>query len=216
MVLPISMTVFIVAAFQLSPEWYQNWMHPEGYGILELLHLIIPLAGMVVALEMLARRWVRSHRLVLIWTILLALGCLYIAGEEHSWGQHFLHWETPQYWEKINRQNETNLHNVAHLFGKTPKLILEILIAVGGLLIPFATLFKPTIHQLPFALFLPASVMVPTAFLVVVTKIWDVLSKQDILPALATRTSEVEETFIYLFIFYYIIIFRRRVIELEN
>jgi len=210
------MMVFIVAVFQLYPDWYQNWMHPEGFGVLELLHLITPLAGMVVALAILTRRWVYSHRFVVIWTTLLALGCLYIAGEEHSWGQHLLHWQTPSYWADINRQNETNLHNVAHLFGKTPKIILEISIVVGGLLIPFVALFKTTIRQAPFGLFLPANALIPTAFLVLFTKVWDILSKQDILPTFATRISEVEETFIYLFIFFYIIIFRRRVIELEN
>ncbi len=44
-------------------------------------------------------------------TLIGALGSLYIAGEEMSWGQHFFHWNTPEYWAEVNRQQETNLHN---------------------------------------------------------------------------------------------------------
>ena len=96
-------------------------MHPEGFGGLEVLHLITPLAGMIIALSMLTRSWVRSHRYVMIWTILLALGCHYIAGEEHSWGQHLLNWQAPQYWANLNRQNETNLHNELASLSSTSK-----------------------------------------------------------------------------------------------
>ena len=51
--------------------------------------------------------------------------CLYIAGEEMSWGQHFFHWNTPEYWAEVNRQEETNLHNTYAIFEKTPRSILE-------------------------------------------------------------------------------------------
>jgi hypothetical protein len=63
-----------------------------------------------------------------------ALSCLYIAGEEASWGQHFFHWNTPDYWAMINRQEETNLHNTYAIFEKTPRSILEVGIFVGGLM----------------------------------------------------------------------------------
>lgn len=40
------------------------------------------------------------------------LGCLFIAGEEISWGQRLFGFETPADFERMNRQGETTLHNL--------------------------------------------------------------------------------------------------------
>lgn len=42
---------------------------------------------------------------------LLALACLYVAGEEISWGQRLFEIQTPEFFSEHNLQNETNLHN---------------------------------------------------------------------------------------------------------
>jgi hypothetical protein len=34
------------------------------------------------------------------------------AGEEISWGQHLMHFNTPNYLNKVNVQNEFNIHNI--------------------------------------------------------------------------------------------------------
>ena len=47
-----------------------------------------------------------------IWLLLLAAGAFVFLGEEISWGQHFGKWTTPAEWSEVNRQRETNLHNV--------------------------------------------------------------------------------------------------------
>src|SRR6185437_12681351 len=54
-------------------------------------------------------------------TIIALLGCIYTAGEEMSWGQHFFHWKTPEYWAMVNRQQETNLHNIYPAFEQWPR-----------------------------------------------------------------------------------------------
>jgi hypothetical protein len=49
------------------------------------------------------------------WAILFALVCagaIVIAGEEISWGQRIFGWITPQDLAGINKQGETNLHNL--------------------------------------------------------------------------------------------------------
>ena len=46
------------------------------------------------------------------WCLLLFLGSLYFAGEEASWGQTYFHWRTPEEWAELNKQRETNLHNL--------------------------------------------------------------------------------------------------------
>ncbi|MGZ0017104.1 hypothetical protein [Yeosuana sp. AK3] len=52
--------------------------------------------------------------------------------EEISWGQWFLHFNTPINWEKINMQGETTLHNLKGMQGNSE--LLRILFGVGGLL----------------------------------------------------------------------------------
>lgn len=42
---------------------------------------------------------------------LLALACLYVAGEEISWGQRLFNIPTPEFFSDHNLQQETNLHN---------------------------------------------------------------------------------------------------------
>ena len=43
---------------------------------------------------------------------LLGLFCLIACGEEISWGQRIFGVQTPEFLKKINRQDETNLHNI--------------------------------------------------------------------------------------------------------
>ena len=43
--------------------------------------------------------------------IFVALICLFIAGEEISWGQRIIGWNTPDFFAARNFQQETNLHN---------------------------------------------------------------------------------------------------------
>jgi len=47
-----------------------------------------------------------------IFFILLSILFFLGAGEEISWGQHLMHFSTPNYLNKINVQNEFNLHNI--------------------------------------------------------------------------------------------------------
>lgn len=44
---------------------------------------------------------------------LLALLFVVVGGEEISWGQRIIGWETPEAISKLNRQNETNIHNLS-------------------------------------------------------------------------------------------------------
>jgi tetratricopeptide (TPR) repeat protein len=45
------------------------------------------------------------------WT-LLGLAAFYVAMEEISWGQQIFHWESGEFFQKVNQQGETNLHNI--------------------------------------------------------------------------------------------------------
>lgn len=73
----------------------------------------------------------------------LAIACLYVAGEEISWGQRLFDFETPEFFKEHNIQKETNLHNffTGPVHSMT-KEIIEYALATGlvlyGLFFPLA------------------------------------------------------------------------------
>lgn len=212
---PAVIALSLIPTYQFAPEFYIKWVLPEGYGFLELGQFFVALAAMAVALKLAFRPFVRARRLVFLFICLAALGCLYIAGEEHSWGQHFFHWQTPDYWAAVNRQQETNLHNTMHLFGKKPRALLELGILTGGLMLPLLAVFYPAIRRNRWSLFFPAGAMVPVALCAALYKATSTLLNLEI-PSLVARPSEALELFLYLFLLFYLIIFTRRIGELER
>lgn len=214
--LPVLSAIALIGVYTLNPDFYNSRILPEGYGALELSQFFIALAGMILALRLVFHPAVRARRLLFVFCILSALACLYIAGEEHSWGQHFFQWQTPEYWAQINRQQETNLHNTLHLFDKKPRLVLELGVLIGGLLIPLAARFRPAIRRMRWSLFFPADAMVPTALCAVLFKITDSLQDAFGIYPLAARPSESIEFYLYLFILFYLVVLTRRIGELEN
>jgi hypothetical protein len=60
--------------------------------------------------------------------------CLFVAGEELSWGQRLLGWRAPEYFLEHNFQQELNLHNVV---AKQSQAWLFVLVIMGyGLVLP--------------------------------------------------------------------------------
>jgi hypothetical protein len=214
--IPALLAIGLVTAQAISRDFYATWILPEGYGFLELGQFFIAFAGMAVGLKLAFRPFVRTHRLLFIFVCVAALGCLYIAGEEHSWGQHFFHWQTPEYWAEINRQNETNLHNTMHLFGKKPRAVLEVSMLIGGLILPLLAFYRPDIRTNRRSLFIPPAAIVPTVICAIIFKSTDAIQKQLGIPSLVLRPSEATEIFIYLFLLFYLIMLTRRITELER
>jgi hypothetical protein len=66
---------------------------------------------------------------------LVALFCLFIAGEEFSWGQRLLGFYSPEYFLANNFQQEVNIHNLPGSFLK-PKWIFIIALAGYGVFLP--------------------------------------------------------------------------------
>jgi hypothetical protein len=63
----------------------------------------------------------RRGREKLIWLFYLvfAIGLIFIAGEETSWGQYFFHFHTPGFFERHNEQDDLTLHNLDGMNGRT-------------------------------------------------------------------------------------------------
>lgn len=108
------------------------------FGLMENLTVLFLLAALIIALRTLPLRFSALHGLAIC---LLAAGAFVFMGEEISWGQHFVGWETPEEWKEINRQKETNIHNmngtVEFIFTKVIRSALSVGCVVGGLIIPW-------------------------------------------------------------------------------
>jgi hypothetical protein len=83
------------------------------------------------------------------WLLLLSVTCLFIAGEEVSWGQHFLNYEVPSSITSTNFQREFNLHNSMLIQSSNNslssvffKLLMLYFIVFPMLLVVFPTLKK--------------------------------------------------------------------------
>lgn len=68
---------------------------------------------------------------------LVGLFCLFVAGEEVSWGQRLIGYMPPAAFLEHNTQQELNLHNFRDVLGQ-PKWLLAGILAGYGLLVPVA------------------------------------------------------------------------------
>jgi hypothetical protein len=147
-------------------------------------------------------------------TIVAAISCLYIAGEEVSWGQHIFFWQDPNMLSAVNDEGEFSIHNVNKAFERTPRTLLELGVMFGGLVVPAICAWAPRLRQSRAALFLPSAALVPTALFALAFKIDGTLSKVTATHFLAARPSEAVEFYLYFFILAYLIVFERRLREL--
>lgn len=146
------------------------------------------------------------------WMLCAALGCFYIAGEEVSWGQHIFGWITPEFWSNVNDQNETNLHNTSAWLDQKPRLLLYIGIVVGGLVIPAMRRWRPEKLPRKYEVLYPSAILAVPALGVLVPHLFQETLELFRL-SFFERVSEVQELYIYYFIFLYLLDFRKRILQ---
>lgn len=142
--------------------------------------------------------------------------CFYVAGEEISWGQTFLQWNTPEYWAQINYQKETNLHNTSRLFNQVPRMGLEGSVAIGGLIIPLIKKFWPNFLSPRFDVALPIGKLAVIAGIWAMLVIIDKTAKIYFDTKLFYRKSEMQEIYLYYFVALYLYTVRRRIFGLKT
>lgn len=179
------------------------------FGLIENLTVACLIVGIGVGIRLLVRppAGAGPYR---IWLMLLVLGALYFAGEEISWGQHFFGWQTPESWAGLNRQAETNLHNVNSLFNQLPRTLLTAAAIVGGVAAPIVNTlrrFEYPAGSVGWWLW-PTYVCIPAAALAVMVswpqKLFRLLDAT--LPAwLDISAGEVKEAMLGMFIMIYLL-----------
>ena len=172
--------------------------------------IVLSCAFIVTTLTLIGmpRHYLKSP--MILWLGTAWLATLYVAGEEISWAQHFLEWNTPEYWSSVNDQGETNLHNTTSWLDQKPRLLLEIGVLVGGVIMPLLYKFKPQALPQRFAVIYPPAYLSVIAWLALVTKISDKLGNAVFDEPFFYRTSEVIELHLYAFVLFYLIHLKRR------
>lgn len=213
--LPLSFFAIGLGIRSFASEDAFVWFVNDERGPGENLTAVFALAAAVLSVALARNPGIRSVQWLRIGFYLTAgLGVL-LAGEEISWGQHFFGWKTPEWLGAINKQNETNVHNIAdRVLDQKPRAIVAALIFFGCIVLPLLLRagkigwFKKTriAHWL-----VPEFTLMPVAVMVFVPRIFDRIQVWfDVtLPHpfdIDTRYhQEMQETFIAMAIFLYLL-----------
>ncbi len=193
-IVPLLLLVAVIAANNASDAIrYAVWESPVG--IMESGIGGTALAAGVIALVAFFQPAIRSDWTVRGWLLAFVIAMIYFAGEDLNWGQYYLGWETPEYLMQINREQETNLHNINSWFNQKPRLMVELWLLVACILVPLGWQLPRRLTQrfLP-AMLWPDGRLVFVAALALLVLATDWLSKRGLLPR-TVRWSEVEEVF---------------------
>ncbi len=124
--LAAAVVVGAFASAHASPERYDALMQEDRaveWGTVALF-LVAGVARCYAA--------VRARRM---FDLLVGLFCIFVAGEEISWGQRLIGYTPTGVFLEHNTQQEANIHNFADIFGR-PKWMLIVVLAGYGLLLP--------------------------------------------------------------------------------
>ncbi len=135
--LPIGFLAVQGIAGAIDEQIYRRWFCGE-WGLVENLTVVTLLAGIVWGCRVLRRPVVCEQPRRRLFIVLIIAGCVYFAGEELSWGQHLAGWQTPEFWQRVNDQQETNLHNTSALFDQWPRTLLT-LAALAAMMMPLVS-----------------------------------------------------------------------------
>lgn len=95
--------------------FYAFYGQPRKEGILEDTEAVLLLAASVImaiaATRVSRTQFISSHRKIRIILIITALAFFVLFGEEISWGQRFIGFHSPEFFDEYNYQSEFNLHN---------------------------------------------------------------------------------------------------------
>ena len=171
-------------------------------------------AGVVGFLIFRMRTQFQGHPLQWAFLVIALVG-VFVAGEETSWGQHFFGWGTPDWVADLNKQDETNLHNMAErVLDQKPRAIVSLLILLAGVVVPLLNRAGKLgfLESYPVLRWLtPTTQLIPTAILTFFPRLPDRLQANvDIslgpLFNMPTRHyQEIQEFYIGLFIFLYLL-----------
>ena len=135
---PIVVQAIVLIVALINPDAAAGMVAKEQ-GIVEHLTVVVLLPGIALGAygaflafkrKLMPQWWIPG------WIMMWVLACIYFGGEEISWGQHYFGWDTPESLTELNDQDETNLHNMSSWLDQKPRLLVELWVIIGGIIIP--------------------------------------------------------------------------------
>lgn len=136
LLVPFFIASFGILTGAISKDFYK-WFTGEDR-FCESLQVVFYFAAFVMSTITAKRIWKNKERTIACLFVFVCLGLFFLIGEEMSWGQRIFGWTTPQTLEQVNKQGETNLHNINGV-GATFKWI-QMLVGAYGTVLPLLIL----------------------------------------------------------------------------
>lgn len=186
----LGLPIASVAMVWLTPLWgARRWralmMGERGYIEVATVVFLVPAIVLSVLIFIRRRELPKGVGCLML---LGGLAALYFAGEEISWGQWVIGFETPEAFAKKNAQGEFNLHNLhgGSLLNNVPRQLMLWFTVIGGMILPLALgkrLSNPRPRNGPWYWLIPTRRMIPAAamaaFSTVPEKIFDLIGRPE-------------------------------------
>lgn len=111
MVIIIATLILTVILTQTAPEYFWSVFAAEDGPVEYATALFLLIASGVLARHVVSL-WRKGRRGAALLTAFYALLFFMAAGEEVSWGQRLIGWDSGEFFQQHNKQSETNLHNL--------------------------------------------------------------------------------------------------------
>ncbi len=136
-----------------------KWFTAED-GFSENLQVVLWTITFILGFAVMRRRWQNGEKLIAVLYGILNVGIFFLIGEELSWGQRIFGWATSPEFAAINKQHETNIHNI-HGVGDTFKWV-HVLIGAYGTFLPLLITSKSlAVYQKRLAALVPHLTLLP-------------------------------------------------------
>lgn len=205
--LPCAMVIAALLIRIFKANIYWEWMESE-IGFFEIGTVVVFFCAAAMGVTILRQRCKLPVSWLRWWILLATAGCVYVAGEEMSWGQHYFGWETPEVIRGLNDQSETNIHNMSSWFDQKPRLLLEFGILLGGIAYPIWARGRQVFPRCDWRYWIwPTPLVLPTALIVFAIRLPERFARVFdwvLPPPLDIRASEVQEFYIAWFLLLYL------------
>ncbi len=202
LVLPsaILFVLLLVRLLDGDGGWYFQYIETEN-GLVENLTAVVllPAVGLSwwLARRCLHARYFESS----LWFLLIGAVSFAFFGEEISWGQQWIGWESPEFFQRYNRQKETNIHNLNIHLGRIAKSLLTVSVLLGGILLPWRARRPGSSLAWPTRVVMPTAVFVIGLRVVERCKTWFSLES---MPLMDINLKEMQELYLALFFAVYV------------
>jgi len=151
-----------------------RWLTSED-GFAENMQVLFLSLAFLLSLPMVRRLWKAGDRGIVFLYLGVSIALVFVIGEEISWGQRIFGWETPESLRAVNRQAETNIHNITAVWGVFTWM--QLLVGAYGTLLPLLFLRFPIAarYQKIISLLVPHYTLIPYFLFLFVWRIYRIV-----------------------------------------